>query len=78
MTKEKDNKVRIISIADNVRVKLKSRLYEAIIKNTKTGEEENRSDPMEYDDAVSWGKSNKDEETYSIIKPFAGFKEPTQ
>ena len=74
----KNNKARIISIDDNIRVKAETRLYEAIIKNTKTGEEENRSDPMEYDEAVSWGKDNKDEETYSVVKPFAGFKEIKQ
>lgn len=66
----KDNKVRIVSIEDKVRVKMNSLLYEAIIKNRKSGEEENRSDPLEYNDAVAWGKDNKDDETYVQVIPF--------
>lgn len=71
----KDNKVRIISTEDNIRVKSQSRLYEAIIKNIKTGAEENRSDPMEYTEAVAWGNDNRDSGTYCVLERFAGFKD---
>ena len=65
----KNDKVREVTLADGIRIKTESkpRLYEAILYNHETKEEENRSDPMEYDDALAWARENKDDQTYPVV-----------